>query len=155
MTGNHNVERAYQVTAQVLKALFVELKNANVDLSGLLLKPNMVSTGLDNPPLAPGEVARHTLACLQEAVPAEVAGIVFLSGGQSEKEACENLNAINTLSMEKPWELSFSYGRALQASTLDTWHGKEDQVGSAQEVFLHRAKLASAARSGIYSLDIE
>ncbi|HAT03515.1 MAG TPA: fructose-bisphosphate aldolase class I [Candidatus Magasanikbacteria bacterium] len=155
MDGDHDIDRCYEVTKKTLGKVFEELRLHGVALDGMLLKPNMVIPGKGSPKSRPEEIAEKTIACFIETVPAEVPGIVFLSGGQSEKEACENLNAINTLSMEKPWELSFSYGRALQASTLDTWHGKEDQVGSAQEVFLHRAKLASAARSGIYSLDIE
>ena len=155
MTGNHSVERAYQVTAQVLKSLFVELKNANVDLSGLLLKPNMVSTGLDNPALAPAEVARQTLACFREAVPAAVAGIVFLSGGLTEQAACENLSAINQSKGNAPWPLSFSFGRALQNSAVKTWAGKAENVAAAQEAFIKRARLSSAAVRGEYSVEME
>lgn len=150
MDGDHTIERCYEVTEKVLKKVFVELEEQNVDLSGMLLKPNMVIAGEDCPTQAePQQVAEMTLRCFKGAVPAAVPGIVFLSGGQSEQEACENLNAINSVGAQ-PWKLSFSYGRALQTSALAEWQGKPENVAAAQQVFRHRAELASAACLGVY-----
>lgn len=155
MDGSHTIERCFDVTRNVLKKVFAELQKQNVDLSGMLLKPNMVIAGADCPaPAEPRQVAEMTLRCFGEAVPATLPGIVFLSGGQSEREACENLNAINAEGIQ-PWKLSFSYGRALQASALAAWQGKTENVPVAQKAFLHRAELASAACLGKYRPEME
>lgn len=151
MDGGHTIEKCFAVTTKVLKKVFEELKKQNVALSGMLLKPNMVIAGMDCPAQAsPAQVAEMTLRCFKEVVPAEVPGIVFLSGGQSEQEACENLDAINAAPAQ-PWKLSFSYGRALQGSTLKAWQGKAENISAAQKAFYHRAELAGAACLGKYS----
>ena len=149
MDGDHTIEKCFEVTRKVLSVVFEELKKANVALDGLILKPNMIISGSECEKQANAkEIAELTVKCLKEAVPGEVPGIAFLSGGQSEEFACETLNEINKLSAGCPWQLSFSYGRALQASTLKAWGGKVESVGSAQEVFLGQAKLVSVARDG-------
>ena len=127
-----------------------------IALDGMILKPNMVIDGTKHEPKSsPRQIAALTLRCFQETVTATVPGIVFLSGGQSEAEACVNLNAINTTGQSVPWELSFSYGRALQDSTLKAWGGKLENKEAAQQVFLRRCKLTSAARAGIYRTEME
>ncbi|MBI2443954.1 MAG: fructose-bisphosphate aldolase class I [Candidatus Magasanikbacteria bacterium] len=157
MDGNHSLERCYEVTRGTLKHVFEGLRMNGVHLSGMLLKPNMVIAGKEAPAQAtPPQVAEQTVQCFVKIIPAEVPGLVFLSGGQSEKEACANLNAMNIPGAPAhPWELSFSYGRALQSSALEAWGGKAENVAKAQEVFAHRAKLVSAARSGIYQPALE
>ncbi len=149
MDGNHTIEKCFEITKNVLKVVFVELQKVEVDLSGIILKPNMVISGSDCSEQASAkQVAEMTVKCLKETVPEDVGGITFLSGGQSEKQACETLNEINKLSADCPWALSFSYGRALQTSTLKTWGGKVENFKEAQETFLKQAKLASLAREG-------
>lgn len=157
MDGKHTIEKCYEVTHKTLSVLFSELKNFNVDLTGVVLKPNMVIYSLKGEKVSAEEVAQMTLKCFMETVPAEVPSIVFLSGGQSEQEACENLNAISKLAKEMnvPWKLTFSYGRALQASDMEIWAGKEENYEVAQQEFLHRAKLASAASKGEYTSEME
>lgn len=157
MDGNHTIDRCYEVTHKTLSVLFDKLKQANIDLTGLILKPNMVVYSLDGQKVSADLVAQKTLQCFSETVPSEVPGIVFLSGGQSEPESCVNLDAINKLSKEQnsPWKLTFSYGRALQNSALKNWSGKEENKISSQEIFSHRAKLASAASQGEYSIEME
>ncbi len=150
MDGDHDIARCEVVTARTLRAVFDELFHQGVDLEGMLLKPNMVISGLACPEQAPVEtVAQRTVDCFRRVVPAAVPGIVFLSGGQSSQVATAHLNAMNALGGH-PWELSFSYGRALQEDTLKTWQGKPDRVGQAQNVFHHRARCNSAARYGEY-----
>ncbi len=155
--GDHTIERCYEVTKKTLIELFAQLKKANVDLSGLILKPNMVIYSLEGEKVSAQEVAEKTLQCFSEVVPTEVGGIVFLSGGQSEPESCVTLNAISKLVKEQktPWKLTFSYGRALQNSALKNWIGKDENKFSSQEIFLHRAKLASAASFGEYTPEME
>ncbi|MCX6780357.1 MAG: fructose-bisphosphate aldolase class I [Candidatus Magasanikbacteria bacterium] len=157
MDGAHTIERCEEVTHKTLSVLFAELKKANIDLSGLILKPNMVISGLDGEKVSSDVIAQKTVQCFKETVPAEVAGIVFLSGGQSEAESCENLSAISKLAKEQnaPWKLTFSYGRALQNSAIKNWLGKDENKTKSQEIFAHRAKLASAASKGEYSADME
>lgn len=155
MDGSHTIDRCFDVTKKVLLRVFAELYEQRVALNGILLKPNMVIAGSDGTGATPLQVADATVRCLKETVPAEVPGIVFLSGGQSEKEACENLQAMNSLPDHEPWELSFSYGRALQTTALKTWAGKEEQRAAAQQAFIHRSACVSAARSGTYSSDME
>jgi fructose-bisphosphate aldolase class I len=149
MDGGHTIERCFEVTKKTLTVVFEELRKAGVDLSGMVLKPNMVISALECPTQASAEqVAELTTKCLKETVPAEVGGIAFLSGGQSEERACETLNAINKIAGDCPWQLSFSYGRALQASTLKAWGGKSENVENAQKAFLEQARRVSLARDG-------
>jgi fructose-bisphosphate aldolase class I len=130
--------------------VFEELKNAGVAIEGMILKPNMVIPGLKSGRKAsPEEIARATTELFKKILSAELPGIVFLSGGQSEVEATENLNAMNRLGGH-PWPLSFSYGRALQASALEAWKGKKENVSAAQQAFAHRAKMNGLAALGKY-----
>ena len=131
----------------MLKALYTELYDQRVDLEGTLLKPNMVLSGYDASERAGvEEVAEWTLKCFYKHVPAAVPGIVFLSGGQSDEDATANLNAMNAKGPH-PWQLSFSYGRALQAPALKAWGGKPENVEAGQHAYYHRAKMNSAART--------
>ena len=158
MDGDHSIEACYDVTLVTLHAVFRELAGARVQLEGILLKPNMVLSGSEAKERAPAhEVARQTVRCFMNAVPAAVPGIVFLSGGQSDLEATVNLDAISKRAKEvgAPWELSFSFGRGLQAAPQKTWAGKSDSVAAAQRAYLHRAKLTAAARMGKYSPEME
>ncbi len=155
MDGDHSIERSYDVTSRMLNAVFTELHDQRVELEGMLLKTNMVLSGYEAAERAGvDEVAQLTVRCLRRRVPAAVPGIVFLSGGQSDEDATAHLNAMNALG-DHPWELSFSYGRALQAPALKAWAGEPANVPAAQEAYLHRAKLNSLARSGDYSPDLE
>ncbi|WP_288902641.1 class I fructose-bisphosphate aldolase [uncultured Sneathiella sp.] len=155
MDGNHNIDECYAVTETTLKTVFDELYKQRVVLEQMLLKPNMVVSGMSCPEQAGvEEVATKTLYCFEQTVPAAVPGIVFLSGGQSEQKATEHLNAMNQMGTY-PWEISYSFGRALQASALAAWQGKKENEEAAQAAFLHRAKLTSAARDGEYSPDME
>jgi fructose-bisphosphate aldolase class I len=155
MDGDHAAETCHDVTVWVLKAVYEELYAQHVSLEGTLLKPNMVVSGKDCPEQAGvEEVATWTIRALRASVPAAVPGIVFLSGGQSEAEATAHLSAMNAMGPQ-PWELSFSYGRALQASALDAWRGEAARVEAGQRAFLHRAKLNGAARTGSYTPDME
>ncbi|KAL5972400.1 hypothetical protein ACLOJK_041654 [Asimina triloba] len=149
--GSHGVEKCAAVTERVLAAVYKALNDHHVLLEGTLLKPNMVTPGSDSPKVAPEVIAEFTVAALRRTVPPAVPGIVFLSGGQSEEEATLNLNAMNKLEVLKPWTLSFSFGRALQQSTLKTWAGKKENVGAAQDAFLSRCKANSEATLGKYA----
>ena len=154
MDGAHDIERCYEVTLYALRQTYHELARQRVDLRGTLLKPNMVISGSDAPNRASAKVvAERTLDCLTRAVPAAVPGIVFLSGGQSDDEATLNLREINRAAaeMSAPWELSFSYGRALQAAPLSAWAGKAANVQRAQQAYYRRVMLTGAARRGEYS----
>ena len=155
MDGDHDIERCYDATSRTLHATFHELYHQRVDLAGMLLKPNMVLSGKDSPTQASAqEVAEWTIRCFREHVPAAVPGIVFLSGGQSDEQASENLNAINQLGPQ-PWVLSFSYGRALQAPALKAWGGSAENVEAGQSFLALRARCNSAAVAGRYSADME
>jgi fructose-bisphosphate aldolase, class I len=155
MDGDHSLERSFEVTSRTLHAVFTELRDQRVHPEGMLLKPNMVLSGYEHPDQASHEqVAHETIRCFKRHVPAAVPGIVFLSGGQSDEDATANLNAINALGPH-PWQLSFSYGRALQAPALKAWGGKEDNVQAAQRAYYHRAKMNSAARTGMYAPEME
>lgn len=134
----------------MLAACYKALNEQKVLLEGTLLKPNMVTPGADGPKVDAATIAKYTVRTLQRTVPAAVPGIVFLSGGQSEEEATINLNEMNKLDTKKPWTLTFSYGRALQKSTLSTWKGQADNVAAAQAVFTARAKANSEATLGTY-----
>jgi fructose-bisphosphate aldolase, class I len=155
MDGDHTIERCYAITEWMLKETFQQLYYQRVKLEGMLLKPNMVLSGKDASEQASvEEVAETTIRCLRSSVPAAVPGIVFLSGGQSDEIATAHLNAMNALGPH-PWELSFSYGRALQAPALKAWRGEESNVQAGQQAFAHRAKMNSFARAGEYSPEME
>ncbi len=155
MDGDHDIERCREVTEATLHAVFHQLFEQRIALEGMLLKPNMVVSGKDCPTQAGVEaVAKITVKTLRRCVPAAVPGIVFLSGGQSEEEATVHLNAMNAIGSQ-PWELSFSYGRALQQSALQVWSGDPAKVQAAQAAYLHRARMNGAARSGRYKPEME
>src|SRR5919198_2448975 len=155
MDGDHSIETAYSVTGRTQNAVFTELHDQRVELEGMLLKPNMVLSGYDAPDQAPvDEIAETTLRCLYRHVPAAVPGIVFLSGGQTDEDATAHLSAMNAHGPH-PWELSFSYGRALQAPALKAWRGDAANATAAQTAFYQRAKFNSAARSGSYAPEME
>jgi fructose-bisphosphate aldolase class I len=148
MDGDHTIERCDRATRDTLAEVFAALRRHRVRFDGMLLKPNMVLSGSDCPTQAGVEqVAEATVACLRDNVPASVPGIVFLSGGQTDEAATAHLNAMNRLP-GAPWQLSFSYGRALQAPALKAWKGEAANRPAAQRAFLHRARLNGAARSG-------
>ena len=156
LDGDHSLQRCAEVTEAVLHAVFHALHRHNVILECMLLKPSMVLPGKESARKAgPDEVARETLKVLRRTVPAAVPSINFLSGGQTAEQATANLNAMNVLLPEAPWELSFSYARALQQPVLDTWRGKRDKVEAAQSAFRLRAQLNAAARKGQYKPDME
>jgi fructose-bisphosphate aldolase class I len=155
MDGTHTIERSFEVTSAVLDALYQELFSQRVQLEGTLLKPNMVLSGYSCATQAsPDEVAAATVKCFLENVPAAVPGIVFLSGGQSDEDATAHLNAMNKLGAH-PWQLSFSYGRALQAPALKAWKGAVANVPAGAAAYLHRAKMNGAARTGSWTTDLE
>jgi fructose-bisphosphate aldolase class I len=155
MDGTHTIERAYHVTSRVLAALYTELFDQRLDIEGTLLKPNMVLSGYEASERASvDDVADWTIRCFLKHVPAAVPGIVFLSGGQSDEDATAHLNAMNARGPH-PWQLSFSYGRALQAPSLKAWGGKPENVEAGQRAYYHRAKMNSAARSGLYAPAME
>ncbi|XP_068661890.1 fructose-bisphosphate aldolase 1, cytoplasmic [Aristolochia californica] len=151
--GPHDIDRSAEVTERVLAACYKALNDHKVLLEGTLLKPNMVTPGSDAKKVTPEAVAESTVRTLQRTVPAAVPAIVFLSGGQSEEEATLNLNAMNQYQGKKPWSLSFSFGRALQQSTLKTWAGKEENFEKARAAFLSRCKANSEATLGKYKGD--
>ena len=155
MDGGHDIYRCAEVTEQVLHAVFDALYLHRVELEHMILKPNMVLPGKDSPAAAPGEIADATLKVFKRCVPAAVPSINFLSGGQSPEEATENLNAINQQRGNAPWQLSISYGRALQQPALHAWGGKAENRAKAQQARLERARLNSLARLGEYSPDME
>ncbi len=155
MDGAHAIERHFEVTEQTLQSVFHSLAEHRVVLEAMLLKPNMVLSGKDCPNQASvQEVAEATLRCMKRVVPAAVPGLVFLSGGQTDFQATEHLNAMNRLD-HVPWELSFSFGRALQAPVLKAWKGEAANVADAQRAFHHRAFCNSKARFGKYTEDME
>jgi fructose-bisphosphate aldolase, class I len=154
-TNAHALEESRKATGRVLQAVYTELHDQRLDYRGTLLKPNMVLSGYDATDRAGvQEVAEATLECFYKHVPAAVPGIVFLSGGQSDEDATAHLNAMNALGPH-PWELSFSYGRALQAPALKAWGGKPENVEAAQRAYYHRAKMNGAARTGMYAPEME
>ena len=158
MDGDHSIDACYEATTATLREVYYELGTQRVDLQGTLLKPNMVLSGKDASNRASAEqVAEMTVQCFKSTVPAAVPGIVFLSGGQSDDEATVNLDAINrhAASVGAPWELSFSYGRGLQAAPLKAWAGKAENTSAARAAYYHRAKVTSAARRGEYTAEME
>ncbi len=154
MDADNTIERCHEVTSSTLHALYEELFEQQVDLEGTLLKPNMVIAGKGCADQASSaRIAELTIDCFLAHVPAAVPGIVFLSGGQSEIEATENLDAISRLG--GPWSLSFSYGRALQASALAEWAGESGNTEAAQAAFVHRARMNALAAGGAWSAELE
>lgn len=155
LDGEHNMEQAKEATTKILTAVFEELKNAGVVVEGVILKSSMVLPGKKSRPKAsPLEVAKETIEVFKKTLPENLAGVVFLSGGQGEIEATENLNAINQLG-KQAWPLTFSFARALQDSATKTWQGKKENLEAAQKVFIHRAKMNSLASQGKYSNNME
>lgn len=155
MDGPHDLARCEAVTAATLNKVFAELAAHRVALSGIILKPNMVISGTDCEKRAGvQQVAEATVRCLTAHVPTEVPGIAFLSGGQSAEEATAHLGAMNAMG-KHPWQLTFSYGRALQAPSLSAWKGEAANYGAGQAAFIKRARLNSLAQKGSYSVDLE
>jgi fructose-bisphosphate aldolase, class I len=155
MDGDHSIERSFDVTSHTLHGVFTELRDQRVHFEQMLLKPNMVLSGYDaSDEASDDDVVEHTLRCFYRHVPAAVPGIVFLSGGQSDEDATARLSAMNAAGPH-PWQLSFSYGRALQAPALKAWGGKPENVEAAQQAYYHRARLNGAARSGSYTAEME
>lgn len=154
MDGSHSIDRCDWVTANTLLKVFADLDQHRVDISAMVLKPNMVISGTDARDRADAEtVARMTMSCFKRNIPVAMPGIAFLSGGQGDDESTENLDAINKLANEEgaPWELTFSYGRGMQASPLKAWGGNPANVETAQAAFMQRAKANAAAREGQYA----
>jgi fructose-bisphosphate aldolase class I len=155
MKGDHDFDKSRQVTMRVLKSVFIYLGKYKIDLSGVLLKPSWVHPGLDRSEKPSSEeVAKATLVVFREVLPDELPGVVFLSGGDSPEDSTSHLDALNELD-QTPWQLSFSFGRALQAPVLKTWEGKSENVVKAQNEFVKRARLNSLARTGRYEESME
>jgi len=155
MDGTHTIERHFEVTQQTLESVFHALSEHRVVLEAMILKPNMVLSGKDcSQQASVQEVAEATVRCMKRVVPAAIPGLVFLSGGQTDLQATEHLNAMNRLD-HVPWELSFSFGRALQAPVLKAWKGDPANVAEAQRAFHHRASCNSKARFGKYTPEME
>ena len=155
MDGEHSAEDCLDATSRSLKSLFAFLDNYNVNIEGTLLKPNMITAGSNHPKqLSEDQVAELTLGCLKEHVPANVPGIAFLSGGQSDIKATHHLDIMNKLG-GGPWKLTFSYGRALQQAALKTWLGKVENEKNAQDAFSHRALMNKLAALGKWSSELE
>ena len=155
MDGNHSIDKCYEVTAKVLDSVFASLREQRVSLNGIILKPNMVISGADaNDRADINTVASATVKCLTEHVPDEVPGIAFLSGGQTSEEATAHLSAMNEHGPH-PWQLSFSYGRALQAQPLKAWSGETNNINAGQQAFIKRSRLNSLARTGNYNPQME
>jgi fructose-bisphosphate aldolase class I len=153
--GTHTIAESRVATGRVLQGVYTELHDQRVDFRGTLLKPNMVLSGYEASDRASvDDVAEVTLECFYKHVPAAVPGIVFLSGGQTDEDATAHLNAMNAKGPH-PWQLSFSYGRALQAPALKAWAGKPENVAAAQRAYYHRAKMNGAARTGMYAPEME
>ncbi|WP_297322524.1 class I fructose-bisphosphate aldolase [uncultured Bartonella sp.] len=145
--GNHSIDRCYEVTEHVLRTVFDELFAARVKMEGMVLKPNMVIDGKNARKASVEEVAEKTVRVLKTTVPAAVPGIAFLSGGQSDEEATAHLSAINAIG-NLPWNVTFSYGRALQAAAIEAWGGKKENIAAGQRAFAHRAKMNYLAALG-------
>ena len=155
MDGNHGVEECFNKTSEVIKKCFDELNKNKIDLSGTILKPNMILPGSNSGKnIDTKKIAELTLKCLKMSVPSEVPGVAFLSGGQSEFEAAKNLNSINLIN-DTSFTITFSYGRALQQSALKFWSKDINNIEGTQEIFNHRAKMCSLASIGKWSEQIE
>ena len=148
--GDHSIDRCYEVTEHVLRTVFDELFAARVKMEGMILKPNMVIDGKNARKASVEEVAEKTVKVLKTTVPSTVPGIAFLSGGQSDEEATAHLSAINAIG-NLPWNVTFSYGRALQAAAIQAWGGKKENVAAGQQAFMHRAKMNYLAALGKWS----
>ncbi|HZD59812.1 MAG TPA: class I fructose-bisphosphate aldolase [Anaerolineae bacterium] len=156
MDGDHSIQQCYDATKRTLTAVFSRLSLYGVPFEQMLLKTNMVLSGSEATIQADDtEIAQKTLECFREVLPPELPGVVFLSGGQTEQQATARLNAINAAGRDLPWYLSFSYGRALQASALRAWKGQPENRQAAQQAYLHRARLNGAALHGQYQPDME
>ena len=155
MDGNHSAEDCLKKTSEVIKKCFEELILHKIDLTGLILKPNMILAGSESDNKISGnEVAKLTVECLKNSVPSEVPGVAFLSGGQSEIESTENLNLINKVN-DTNFIMSYSYGRALQQSALKHWSKNISEIEGTQKVFNHRAKMNTLAAQGKWSRELE
>jgi fructose-bisphosphate aldolase class I len=155
MDGAHTIDESARATGRALQGLYTELHDQRIDLEGTILKPNMVLSGYDAAERAGiEEVASRTLEVLRRHVPAAVPGICFLSGGQSDEDSTAHLNAMNSMGPQ-PWQLSFSYGRALQAAPQHAWLGHAGNVEAAQRAYHHRARMNGAARTGTYTAALE
>jgi fructose-bisphosphate aldolase class I len=155
MEGDHTIDESFLATARAQLEVFHQLAHQNVEFDGILLKPNMVLPGYDcSQQMSDDAIAEATLRCFRSTVPAAVPGVVFLSGGQSDEEATARLNAMNRIGPH-PWQLSFSYGRALQAAALKAWRGDAANLDAGRHAFLHRARMNSLARSGDWNPDLE
>jgi fructose-bisphosphate aldolase, class I len=153
--AGHDVHRCYEVTEWTQRTVFRELYDARVDLEGMILKPNMVIAGQKcTKQASPEQVAELTVKCLKATVPSAVPGIAFLSGGQSDEQATQNLSLMNEIG-GAPWKLTFSYGRALQAAALKAWGGKTENVAAGQRAFAHRARMNSLAALGKWDVQQE
>lgn len=153
--STHDIDECYRVTEWTLRSVFRELYDARVNLEGMVLKPNMIIAGQKSPKQATAsEVAEKTVKCLKSTVPSSVAGIAFLSGGQSDEAATEHLSLMNALG-GLPWPLTFSYGRALQAAALSAWGGKPENVAAGQRAFTHRARMNGLAAVGKWEAKLE
>ncbi len=156
MDGAHDIDQCEAVTSQVIERLFTELDAQRVVFEGMLLKPNMVIAGMQcTHQASTQQVAAATIRCLSRYVPSAVPGIVFLSGGQRAEDATDHLNAINNTDSQHPWQLGFSYARALQAPVLAAWEGQESNKAAAQRIFFKRCQLNGLAREGKYSHAME
>ena len=155
MDGEHDIMKCYEVTSKVLEACYSELKLHKVDLKGTILKPNMILPGNKSKNKSnTKEIAKMTLKCLKENVPTEVSGIAFLSGGQSEIEATQNLNEINKIN-DTNFLMSFSYGRALQQSALKNWGKNIEDINYTQKIFNHRSKMNGLSTTAKWAIDLE
>jgi fructose-bisphosphate aldolase class I len=155
MDGNHDITKCYEVTSKVLNECFEEFKLHKINLKGIILKPNMILPGNKSQNKSNSqEIAKMTLKCLKQNVPAEVPGIAFLSGGQTEVEATQNLNEINKINNTN-FLISFSYGRALQQSALKNWAKNIKDVNNTQKIFSHRSKMNGLSTLGKWNMDLE
>ena len=155
MDGSHDIKKCFEVTNEMQSTLFEELDKLNIINSGIILKPNMVTPGSTCEKKASAEeIAESTVMCLRNNIPKDVPGIAFLSGGQSDQDASNNLNFINKIN-DNPWKLTFSYGRALQLKAMKKWQGNNDNKEEAQKILSKRAYLNSLAASGNYDLEME
>lgn len=156
MEGSHDLQVCFTVTEEVLRSVFAHLYLQEVMLEGIILKPNMVISGLSSPTQATiDEVADATIQCLLQSVPAAVGGIAFLSGGQSGELASAHLNAMHVRYPKLPWPLTFSFARAIQQPAMEIWRGKDANIKAAQQALFHRAKCDQAARQGLYNSGME
>lgn len=158
LDGNHSIDDSFEVTRDTQHAVFEQLYRQNIYFEGMVLKPSMVISGKEHAHQAGiQEVAERTLECLRQTVPAAVPGIAFLSGGQSDEQATRHLNTMNQMAQELalPWQLTFSYARALQHQALTTWKGETGQVDAARKALLHRARLNALASKGEYAEEME